>query len=251
MSDALTYVYAVTRDVVDGEFDGLVGVGGGPVRLVAAGTLQAVTGDVARADFEATALQAHLEDMAWLESTVRAHHHVVDSVGHAHVVAPLALATVYFDDDRVRDVLDAGRTAFERVLERLAGRGEWGVKAFAPAPAKPSRGERPRSGADYLRARRRALREGDSSVETATLAAERFHAAAEALAVESRRHRLQDASLSGSRDPMVLNGAYLVDADAADRLAALVDSWSGRDDLRVELTGPWVPYSFVRWGESA
>ena len=31
----------------------------------------------------------------------------------------------------------------------------------------------------------------------------------------------------------------------------LVESWAGRDEVRLELTGPWVPYSFVRWGESA
>ena len=251
MSDSLSYVYAVTRGADPARLDGLVGIDGSPVRLVLSGDLQAVTADVDRADFEARALEEHLEDLVWLETTVRAHHHVVDTVGHAHVVAPLALATVYFDDDRVREVLEAGRPAFERVLDRLAGRGEWGVKAFAPPARRAQQEERPRSGAEYLRARRRALREGNDSQEAAINAAERFHEAAEALASDSRRHRLQDASLSGSSDPMVLNGAYLVAEADAEAFRELVESWAGRSEVRLELTGPWVPYSFVRWGESA
>jgi hypothetical protein len=250
VTDAVTYVYAVTRGADETSVADLAGVGGGPVRLVASGPLQAVVGDVDREEFEARALEERLEDLEWLAATARAHHHVVDAVGRAHVVAPLSLATVYYGDDRVREVLEQGGETFRAVLDRLTGRAEWGVKAYARdrpvAPAAGSGGERPRSGAEYLRRRRRELREGDLTLEEAQQAAEEVHATVGALAEATRTHRLQDPALTGSTERMVLNGAYLVPVEAVGDLQALVDSLAEHPRLRVELTGPWVPYSFAQ-----
>ena len=44
---------------------------------------------------------------------------------------PLRLATVYLDDDNVRALLHSREAAFLAVLDRIRGRQEWGVKAFA------------------------------------------------------------------------------------------------------------------------
>lgn len=247
MSDTLTYVYAIARDVDPGTAGALRGVGGGVVRTVEAGGVAAVVSDVDRADFEERALEERLEDLEWLAATARAHHHVVDTLGHDHLVAPLALATVYFDDQRVRGVLEEGRETFAAVLDRLAGRAEWGIKVYARkgAPATQE-AAKPRSGADYLRQRRKALREGDTALEDAREAAAEVDAAATALAAATRSHRLQDAQLSGQPDPMVLNQAYLVPGERTEELRALVASLEGHPRIRVELTGPWVPYSFAQ-----
>ncbi len=253
MSDAVTYVYAVTRGADGATVSDLAGVGGAPVRLVAAGELQGVVSDVDRGEFEARALEERLEDLEWLAATARAHHRVVDAVGRGHVVAPLSLATVYYGDDRVREVLEQGGETFRAVLDRLAGRAEWGVKAYArdrPTPPVGGSGERPRSGAEYLRRRRRELREGDLTLEEAQQSAEEIHATVAALAEEVRTHRLQDPALTGSTERMVLNGAYLVPDEATGELEALVRSLAEHPRLRVELTGPWVPYSFAQVGVS-
>ena len=249
MSDALSYVYAVGRDLTDGDLAELTGagVGEGDPRLVVASGLQAVVSDVPRDEFEARALDDKLEDLGWLAATARAHHHVVDAVGSRRTVAPLSLATVYFDDDRVRELLTVGATALAAVLDRLAGRAEWGVKVsvLAGGSREEAPAERPRSGAEYLRSRSKKLREGDQAVVQAEADAEEVDAAVRALAIEARRHRPQERSLTGRPERMVLNGAYLVDADAADALARTVTSWADHPRVRVELTGPWVPYSFA------
>jgi hypothetical protein len=45
---------------------------------------------------------------------------------------------------------------------------------------------------------------------------------------------------------MILNAAYLVDNAQMSRFTAGVESLAGEHPgLRVELTGPWPPYSFV------
>ncbi|GAA4867823.1 GvpL/GvpF family gas vesicle protein [Actinomycetospora straminea] len=250
MSDTLTYVYAIARDV--GTVSGLRGVGGGPVRTLEIDGVTAVVSDVDRGEFEERALEERLEDLEWLAATARAHHHVVDTVGRDHLVAPLALATVYFDDDRVRSVLAEGRETFAAVLDRLAGRAEWGIKVYARGRrSAPAEEDRPRSGAEYLRARRKALRDTDSALDDAREAAGQVDDAVTALAAATRAHRLQDAQLSGETDPMVLNQAYLLPVERVDELRALVASYADHPRIRVELTGPWVPYSFAQAAQGA
>lgn len=240
----ITYLYAVGRDL-DLPDDGSRGIDGGTLRLVGEAGLQAVVSDVDRESF--ADLDEHREDLAWLAAVARAHHGVVEAVGRDRAVAPLALATVYLDDDRVRTVLRESREAFTAVLDRVDGRDEWGVKAYVrPGAARATAGaDRPSSGAAYLRSRRDALREGNAAVAAAEREADEVDAAVAALAVESRRHPPQDRSLTGRQEQMVLNGAYLVDRSAADEVRALVEERSRTGSIDLELTGPWVPYSFA------
>ncbi|GAA4919295.1 gas vesicle protein GvpL/GvpF [Actinomycetospora succinea] len=254
MSDTLTYVYALAHGVDPGEVEGLTGVGGGAVRLLSTDGVAAIVSDVDRAEFQERALEERLEDLEWLTATARAHHHVVDTLGHDHLVAPLALATVYFDDERVRAVLAENRDAFSAVLDQLAGRAEWGLKIYARkggGGGDAGEAAKPRSGAEYLRARRKALRESETSLDDAREAAMEVDAAVTELAAATRSHRLQDAQLSGQSDPMVLNHAYLLPVERVDELRALVASFADHPKVRVEVTGPWVPYSFAQAAQGA
>jgi hypothetical protein len=246
VSDTVTYVYAVARAADDPGVAGLQGVGGAPVRTVVSGDLQAVVSDAGRAEFEERALEEQLEDLAWLTATARAHHHVVDAVGHRCLVAPLSLATVYYADDRVREVLDAGRATFGAILDQLAGRSEWGVKAWVRARTAASDEGRARSGSDYLRRRRDTLRRSEAVADEARAEGDALHEAVAALGVADRRLRLQDAALSETTEQMILNGAYLVPEENVDELHALVEARTDDERLRLELTGPWVPYSFAQ-----
>lgn len=257
MTGTLTYVYAVLHDVDDDpctdpetaapDAGTLHGIAGSPVRSVAAAGLRAVVGDVDRVEFERAVVERR-DDLTWLTTVAREHHRVVDAVGRRRVVAPLALGTVYWDDERVRAVLDADRDRFLGVLDRLAGHAEFGVKAYA-VPGNQAAGpaaERHRSGVEYLQARRRALRDDREATDQVGRAAEGVHDAVGGLAVDTRTRPLQDAALSGVTEPMVLNRTYLVPTERYDEFAAAVARAGTDPRLRVELTGPWVPYSFAQ-----
>ena len=65
---------------------------------------------------------------------------------------------------------------------------------------------------------------------------------------DARMNQPQQGELTGREEPMLLNGAYLVDDDAVDRFRAVVDAVDAECRERgweVELTGPWPPYHFV------
>jgi hypothetical protein len=175
----------------------------------------------------------------------------------------MRLATVYTSEAIMAAGLREHAAAFEAALRRLRGRTEWGVKAYAAQPprtpdraAGPARDSSARSapapdggagsGVAYLRRRRDALSARRDSQRRAAESARMAHAELERHAAESRLHAPQSPQLSGRTEAMVLNAAYLLDDDRADQFAEAVAALNAQDpQLRLELTGPWPPYSFA------
>ncbi|MER7891771.1 GvpL/GvpF family gas vesicle protein [Micromonospora sp. NPDC094482] len=247
--DAGRWLHGVVREADLGLLGAITGMAAEPVRPVRAAGLVAVVSDVPLTEYGEEALRGNLEDLAWLERAARAHHRVVDALTRAGAVVPARLATVHHDDARVAASLTERRAELVTLLDRLTGRGEWGVKGYV-VPGTAPRAEQTAgpggAGAAYLRRRRAQLTAREDGQRAADSAAAAVHEALARHAVAARRHAPQDRRLSGAPTAMALNGAYLVDAGALAGFAGLVEALGTRHpELRLELTGPWPPYSFV------
>ncbi|MFG2819595.1 GvpL/GvpF family gas vesicle protein [Kitasatospora sp. NPDC048365] len=252
-SDTYTWLYAIGPAATDRPHPGsLSGVAGERPRLLTSEGLAAVVGSVPASDFDTTPLHQHLEDPRWLEAAVRAHHRVIDVLARSSHALPLRFATLYHDDQRVLGLLHQHRSTFHAALERIAGRTEWGVKGYldttrlppdddtgTPSPERP--------GTAYLLRRRAARDRAGRALDDAAERAGQIHRRLAEYADEATEHPLQSPEVTAVRDPMVLNGAYLVDRSRAQGFADLLADLrqAHTPALRVELTGPWPPYSFV------
>jgi hypothetical protein len=235
------------------------------VRAISAGKLAALVSDVDLAEFGEAALARNLEDLDWLEKVARAHHQVIAAAARLAPVLPLRLATVYRGDAAATAMLAERGEELAAELDRVGGRLEWGVKAY-PAPAGTAgqgaagastvgRAREARSAASgdgaglaYLRRRRTQLTAARESAQTAAVGARAVHTELASQSNAARLHAAQAPSLSGSGLPMLLNAAYLLDAgsETGSRFAAVVAAMaSAHPELRIELTGPWPPYSFT------
>jgi hypothetical protein len=152
---------------------------------------------------------------------------------------------------------------FLAALERVGGRDEWGVKVYDAAPpsapcpvpepiGQPRTGPAARSGRAYLdRVRGRQLARA-SRQEAALRVSERVDAELRCLAVAARRLRPHSPEVTGDRRQQLLNAAYLVDTGRERELSARIESLRREPDIAsgvsIEVTGPWVPYSFVDGG---
>ncbi|MFF9342328.1 GvpL/GvpF family gas vesicle protein [Streptomyces sp. NPDC014773] len=249
------YVYGISRD--DGRVAPLAGAGGGvdghDVRLVAEGGLVALASAVPAAAFDEEPLRRRLEHLPGLEELARAHHAVVDAAFARAPVLPLRLATVYTDEERVSGMLLAHRDAFTEMLTWLDGHVELGLKVFvdpgASSAARPS--PEPESdatgpGRAYLRQRRRQRRGTEELYRAAEAVTGRVTRAVRETSRAAVAHRTQQGELSGGRGVNVANHAHLVPANAEARFRAEVEAaGSGVAGVRVEVTGPWAPYSFA------
>lgn len=239
------WVYAVTDR--DAPLD-VPGVRDEPVRAVRHGTLTAAVSSVPLAEFGREPLHRNLSDLAWLEPVARAHHAVVARVAERGPVVPLRLASVYRDDAGVAALLAERADDLTAALGRVTGCTEWGVKAYAPPAPPPAEVATEGSpGARYL-AQRRAERTARERVRhSAVDLADRVDRTLRPLATAYRRHDDRQAWPAESAAPVV-TASYLV---ADDRRAAFTDAVAGLAATdRVDLTGPWPPYSFAGLDET-
>jgi hypothetical protein len=250
----LLYVYAVARPLLEAVPPSATGVGGAPVRTVEHDGLLAVVSEVRAEDFEEAPLRDRLEDLDWLAATARAHESVVRAVGDVTDVVPLRLATVCRGESGVRRLLDDGARLFAENLDRLGGCVEWGVKLYATAEPESESAAEPRrpaevtpsSGRDYLRRRLRSRQSRERTWARADDVARRLHTELAGRAEAQRLHRPQSGQLARTEGVNVLNAAFLVRQEDSEAFVGHVERLTPRDaGVSVEITGPWVPYSFA------
>lgn len=245
--------------------------GGGPLRLVPVGALWAVVQDVPAHDYSEEALRGRLSDPETLERCVRDHHAVVTAFAARGGAIPLPLATLYHSEERCRAALVANGPRFERTLERITGRNEWAVKVNllatrAQTPPTPPTSQTPHassardtrttrcdeapapSGRAYLARLRERGQERDDRRQRALDAAELLDRAVLSVADATVRRRPHSAEIVGRDRTQIMNAAYLVPERSGAEFIAMLDQLRAAPEFEgceVEVSGPWVPYSFV------
>ncbi|MGW8554726.1 GvpL/GvpF family gas vesicle protein [Streptomyces tubercidicus] len=254
-----SYVYAIGRAGrgLDAMAPRLTGLRDGHVRTVAAGGLAALVSSVPAGAFSAEGMKAQLENLTELEEIARTHHTVVEAAHAGATVLPMRLATVYLDDARVRAMLRERGAEFDALLSRLEGHAELGVKVYAdpraaaadprPAAEGPDRAAPPVSpGRAYLQQRRARRQIQRDAYRAAGALADEVRGRATGLARDRVTHCPQQGELASGAGENIANEAYLVPVDRLREfhraLAGLADGVPG---VRIEVTGPWAPYSFA------
>jgi Gas vesicle synthesis protein GvpL/GvpF len=218
--------------------------------------LAALVSRVPLDEFGAEPLRRNLNDLGWLERVARAHEAVLErALGRATIV-PVRLCTIFDGEDGALQLLEDEREALEEALDALRGRGEWSVKLLvdrsallAAAGDGESEAGAEGAGAAYLLRRRREREARDLADRMAADLARDVHARLCDEASDAVVSPPQNRSLSGHEGDMLLNGAYLVDEGALERLREVVTALEERHrDLgaRLELRGPFPPYNFVQ-----
>jgi hypothetical protein len=214
-----------------------------PIELVRHRGVAAVTSRVDVDAFGEDALREALEDLDRLEALARAHERVLDDALHRGSVVPFRICTIYASEERVREMLEREHEPLREALERLRGKSEWGVKAYAPAPGPPSAAA-PASGAEYLARKRAARSAAETSRQALDAAVETVYDRLAERSAGAVLSPAQDRRLTGRAGEMVLNAAYLVEDADIPAFQSLVAELEGSYGVELEVTGPWPAYHF-------
>ena len=249
------WAYCVARDGADLEAGGPGVHAEGPVEWLREDGLALLCSRVPLAEFGEEPLRQNLNDLPWLERTARAHEAAIHAAFDRTAVVPLRLCTIFADEAGARRMLAERHEALTVSLDALTGREEWSVKLLVDRErladglrAEAGEAAEPGSGAAYLLLRREERKLREAVDDRAAGLAEDVHARLQERAIDARVRPAQSPELSGYEGEMILNGAYLVERDHADGLRALVSELEGRHapvGARIELGGPFPPYSFV------
>jgi hypothetical protein len=195
---------------------------------------------------------------------VLAHEAVLERLLEAApAVVPFRFGSACAEEADVVELLEAREAELVAALDRLAGRVELGVKAYADpallAEAVSARDDQlaalqakvaaAPSGTAHLLGKQLERRTADASTQERGRLASTLHERCSAAAVAACTNPLPEAA-AGLRP--LLNGAYLVErrAEAAFRDEAAAAAAAHADvGLRVDVTGPWPAYNFVGAGE--
>jgi len=254
MSD-LTYLYCVVqREKTPPLVRAPRGVpgAGAPRAIDAGGGLWLVASAAPAAEYGEAAIERGLADLAWVSERALPHEAVIEFVGRSGTVLPMKLFTLFRSDERALLHVAGQRKRIDRLLERLAGREEWGVRLLLDEPraleraAAGARSEaKGASGTEFLL---RKKKQRDLSREVLERGGER---ATELLAELSRRaddarRRAPPPGPAGRR--VLLDAAFLVRRGQVKPFQAAVRKAAarlGRDGYELTLSGPWPPYNFV------
>lgn len=253
MDETATYVYCVAHASAKPRESRPPGglPGAAPPRLLDAGSpLWIVCASVPLGSYGSGVLESALRDLNWVGDIAVAHESVVEQFAQQKntTVVPMKLFTMFSSDERAIDEMRSRRREILRVVKRIAGCEEWGVRITRTAPAPPRDGEAatPASGAAFLAAKKQAR---DAARELARVAVEAADAAYATLSALSRDARRRDDAPDGSVTPPLLDAAFLVPAARRTRFKAAarkLAAASAKTGTEITVTGPWPAYNFVQ-----
>jgi hypothetical protein len=221
----------------------------GTLRVLDAGAgLWLVAADVPLARYGEEAIERGLKDLDWVAARALAHEEVVRHFARRLTTVPMRLFTLFRGDDRAREHVQKSKAQLARVLSRVEGCEEWGVRAFADEKA-----ERPKAavlrgpdvGRRFLEQKRAQHRAASSSSTAAARAAQAF---VRTLGHSARAQRKLPIPSAATSSRLLVDAAFLVPRDERQsfrRAVAKAAAEGRRQGVRITSTGPWPPYNFV------
>jgi hypothetical protein len=222
------------------------------VRLLDAGDrLWLVAADAPLGRYGAAPIERGLRDLKWVSACAMGHESVVEHFARRATVIPMKLFTLFASDERALAHVQRTRRRLDRLIARVGGRQEWGVRltldegralralAGASGPARAA------TGTGFLLKKQREHDARHRLQRGARAEAERLFARLVHLA-DDARHQTPAQGVAGLR--VLLDAAFLVRAARATAFRAAVVQLGrrlGESGYRLTLSGPWPPYTFV------
>lgn len=258
MSETVQYVYCVVPSGVS--------VAGAPAGLdrtaiarVARGDLAALVSTLDARDYSGERLSERMDDAAWLTPRAVTHDSVVTWAADVGPVVPFPMWVMFSDESRVMEMLCSEDAALRDTLQRVSGAKEFGVRlsgdqhALANAAltmdtalaALEQQAAAAPPGQAYLLRRKIAEVRKAATRDAAVRIVEETHAALS----ECSRASIARATAVANEPGVLLDGAYLVSDERYEEFRSVLTGIMGTYEpagIRIDFTGPWPPYHFVR-----
>jgi hypothetical protein len=210
-------------------------------------------------DFCGPAAEERLRDLTWIGPRVIRHQEVVAGVMRHSPVLPVRFGTIFASLANLEKVLQRHSGTIAGFLERLTDQEEWAVKGMLDRPG--ARGKqfalklaREAESLEALTPGKRYFEEqrlraaGDQELQRwLQQVCREVWTSLQNYAAEVQARRLLSRETTGSDQDMVWNWALLVPRQAVGGFQARIQDVNAQyasRGLRLDVTGPWPPYSF-------
>jgi hypothetical protein len=248
-----TYLYCVVKAEPKRKLrlGGAGGLSGATTpRLIEAGDgYHLVAADAPLRLYDGPAIEVHLRDLEWVGGRAAEHEAVVEEAAALGTVIPMKLFTLFSSDDRALEHVKKMRRSLDRVVDRIAGCEEWGLRVLfdeaRAARAASTRSKKVTTGREFLM-RKKALEDEKRSFGARGRAVvdDLYDRIAKSVR-GARRRPAPNRELAGR---VLLDAVFLVPTPSVKKVKATVASSAKKlveDGFDVTLTGPWPAYSFI------
>lgn len=229
-----------------------------------AGQVAVLVSSLDAAVYASDAMETRAADVEWVGPRAVAHDAVLSWASDLGGVVPFPMFTLFASPESLRGMLRERGRSLDALLDRVSPSQEWTVRLFrlddraaaALSLTSPAMAEIARRAGDAAPGQRYLLERKADELTGAELrrvsgeTAREAFTALSALGEQSVRDALP-AAPSGARPAgvAVLDASFLVRRDRADAFRSAAAQLAGAVEprgFRVELSGPWPPYHFVR-----
>lgn len=252
---AATYVYCVLhrrgKPAMSRPSKGLEGMSA-PRLLDLGEGLWLVVADAPLERYGSAPIEAKLGDLDWVSRCALDHESVIEHMSRHGTVIPMKLFTLFSTDDRARSHFGRTRKRIDRLIRRITGRDEWGVRVSMDERVVvksrldgQSRPPRATSGTAFLMGKKKEKDAARGLVDEAKGEAERVF---QTLSRHADDERQRTPVQTGGSVRLLLDATFLVPSEHASRFKETVRALARALEpkgYRVTLTGPWPPYTFV------
>jgi len=269
------YLYCIRKKTEDASGFNTRGIDGKrDVFTIIHGELEAVVSRVCLSKFTSEEIQRKaVEDINWIKEKAVIHEHVIEEAmrgtdGFVNVI-PMRFGIIFRDKTGLKETLDRDYAKMGRLLNKLRGKQEWGVKIYLMdserfelmvkeksediGSKEQEMASMPEGMAYFMEEELKEIICNAANRELDAVLDDIFGKLGEE-AAESVKTKILDREMTGKTDRMVFNAAFLIHADKVD---SFVKTLEGIDEdmktkgIRLEYSGPWPPFNFTNGGEKA
>lgn len=201
--------------------------------------------------YDAAKIDAKLRDLDWVGRRAVEHEAVVEHATKLGTVVPMKLFTIFSSDERALTHVRKMRRSLDRVVERIVGCEEWGLRVFfdqaraARAAGRDAAARPATTGKEFL-LRKKAI-DDERRTSSARLATEVDALFDRVAKIARRAHRrpVPGPEIAGR---VLLDAVFLVPKPAVAKMKASVGSSANKlveVGFDLTLSGPWPAYSFI------
>ena len=265
------YLYCVREKTEDAPVISERGIDGkGEVFTLAYRELEAVVSKVFLEEFTSEEIQKKAqEDMGWIKEKAIIHEKIIEEAMKVDdkvlSLIPMRFGIIFKDRERLEKTLNEDYSSIKEVLERIKDKQEWSVKVYLKDRKKIEQMIKEKS--EVIKGKEKeiaSLSEGmaffmeeelkdviseEMDKELNNIAEDLFKSLSKQ-AVASVKSKILDKELTGRREPMILNLAYLIPEEKIENFKKEAEGLNQEiqaKGLYLEYSGPWPVYNFTSY----
>jgi len=265
------YLYCIREKIEGVPAIPIKGIDGkGEVFTIVYREVEAVVSNISLEEFASEEIQKKArEDLSWIKEKAVTHERVIEGAMRENdkilSLIPIRFGTILKDKARLEETLNKDYSGIKEVLDRIRGKQEWSVKVYLKDREKfeqviKEKNESIKEKEKYIASLPEGMAFFMEEELTEVISKEvdkELNNIVEVLfesigkqAVASIKNKIFGKELTGKREPMVLNSAFLIPEGEIVNFkeeAGELDQEIQAKGFYLEYSGPWPPFNFTSY----